>query len=206
MPESKIKAIVFDIGGVLIKTEDDSSRRELEQRYHLPTGGVEILVFDSEQAIASSIGRVNQEAVWNSVAEQLSLSPEGLEDFKRSFWAGDRVDMDLIRFLQECRPEYTTALLSNAWMGFRQDIADGYGILEGKTVDRVLISSELGVVKPETQIYQILANTVNCGYDEILFVDDFLENIKAAEALGMKAIHYNPEMDLINEIKSLLGK
>lgn len=206
MTGSSIKAVVFDIGGVLLQNEDDSSRRELEQRYHLSTGSVEKMVFDTELANASTIGRIPQEAIWDSIAEQLSLTSEALEDFIDSFWAGDRLDCELFRFLQDCRPEYTTALLSNAWMGFRQVLADRFGIVEGKSVDHILISSELGVAKPENRIYQILANTVNCGYDEMLFVDDFIENIKAAEALGIKVIHYNPEMDLTNEIKSFLGK
>jgi epoxide hydrolase-like predicted phosphatase len=203
---SAVKAVVFDIGGVLLKTEDHSSRRGLEQKYSLPPRSIEKLVFDSEQSRASTVGQVNIAAVWDSIAKQLSLSPKALEDFIISFWAGDRLDWDLIQFLQDCRPEYTTALLSNAWLGFRQELVDRFSIIEGKTVDHILISSELGVAKPENRIFQILANTVNCGYDEMLFVDDFIENIMAAEALGMKAIHYNPEMDLINEIKSFLGK
>jgi len=203
---STIKAIVFDVGGVLLKTEDDSSRRELEKVYNLPSGSVDNLVFDSELARASTIGQASQDAVWDFVAERLSLTPEALTSFIEAFWDGDRFDRDLIQFFHECRSEYSTALLSNAWMGFRQVLENGAGIIEEKTVDHILISSELGVAKPEKRIYQILANTVNCGYDEILFVDDFFENIRVAETLGIKVIHYNPEMNLINEIKSILGR
>lgn len=206
MPGSKIKAIVFDIGGVLLRTEDHSSRRKLEQIYELPVGSVETFVFDSEPAQASIIGLVEQKAMWISVAERLSLSQEAVNDFENSFWAGDRWDAELLEFLQKCRPEFTTALLSNAWKGFRHVLAESFGILEGQAVDHILLSSELGVAKPDPQIYNILANTVMCGYDEILFVDDNLDNITAANALGIQTIHFGPGINLINEIKSSLAK
>ena len=98
-----------------------------------------------------------------------------------------------------------TALLSNAWKGFRKLICDEYDIIEGQTVDHILLSSELGVAKPDPKIYKILANTINCGYDEIVFVDDFIENVEAAKILGIRAIHFQVGMNLINEIKSFLA-
>jgi len=101
---------------------------------------------------------------------------------------------------------YTTALLSNAWLGHRQIFEEEYNFIEGQTVDTILLSGELGVAKPDPHIYAILADTIQCAYDEILFVDDFLENIEAANALGIHTIHYHPGMNLINEIKSRLDK
>jgi len=206
MPVISIKAIVFDIGGVLLRTECNSYRQKLEEKYDLRPGEVGSLVFGSKEAQASTIGLTDQESIWHAVAVKLSLSEEALADFTRLFWEGDKLDAELISFLQDCRPAFKTALLSNAWMGFRQTIAEAYGIIEGVTVDRILFSSELGVAKPDPRIYKILANTINCGYHEILFVDDFIENITAARVLGINTIHYQSGMDLINEIESFLNK
>ena len=199
-----IQAIVLDIGGVLLRTENRTSREKLEQKYDLPPGGSDKLVFDSDAALASTLGTTGPNLIWQNVADKLALSPEGLEEFISSFWAGDRVDRELIQFLQECREDYTVALLSNAWQNFRSVLAEKYQIKEGQTVDRIFISSELGVAKPNKRIYEILADRINCEMNEILFVDDFIENIEAAEALGINTIHYHPGMDLINEIKSRL--
>lgn len=196
-----IEAIVLDIGGVLLRTENRTSREKLEQKYDLPPGGSDIFVFDSDAALASTLGTTSPSLIWHNVAEKLSLSTEELEEFKRSFWAGDRVDRELIQFLQEYREDYIVALLSNAWQNFRSVLAEKYQIEEGQTVDKIFISSELGVAKPDQRIYEILADRINCEMNEILFVDDFIENIEAAEALGINTIHYQPGMDLINEIK-----
>lgn len=199
-----IKAIVLDIGGVLLRTEDRTSREKLEQKYGLPTGGSDKLVFDSDAAQASTLGTTGPNLIWRNVADTLALSPEDLGAFKRSFWAGDRVDQELIQFLQECRDDYIVALLSNAWQNFRIVLDEKYQIKEGQTVDKIYISSELGVAKPDKRIYEMLADRINCEMDEILFIDDFIENIEAAKALGINTIHYQPGMDLVNEIKSRL--
>jgi glucose-1-phosphatase len=196
-----IDAIVLDIGGVILRTEDRKGRQTLEIKYNLPPGGSEALVFNSEPAAQSTIGKVGQDQIWQNIADELKLTPEELKNFEQTFWQGDQIDMELIRYLENQRGTFTTALLSNAWVGMRDILKDQYQIVEGETVDHILISAELGVAKPDPRIYHILASTINCQFDKILFVDDFIENIEAAEELGIQTIHYQPGMDLINHIQ-----
>ena len=197
-----LKAIVLDIGGVVLRTEDRSARQALEKKYNLPPGGADVLVFKSPIAAESTIGKVKPEKIWQNVADKLSLSPEVLIAFQQSFWQGDQIDHELINFLQSLRSRYTTAFLTNAWKDARETLAQHYSLFEGKTVDYLLISSELGVAKPDPKIFDILSKTINVRYDQILFVDDFIENIEAAKALGIHTIHYQQGMNLIALIKN----
>ena len=199
-----IKSIVFDIGGVLLRSEDESGRKALGEKYNLEPGWIEKLVFQSHAAQASSIGLVGSDEIWHNIAEKLSLSKDALKEFMLKFWQGDRIDQSLIKFLQDCRPKYKTALLTNAWMDARSFLMETYGIVEGKIVDLILISSEIGIVKPDPRIYQLLGEKVGYQLNEILFVDDSIENILAAEELGIHTIHFQAGMDLINEIESKL--
>ena len=199
-----IKAIVFDIGGVLLRTEDLSGRLDLQKNYSLPDGEVESLVFDSKPARLSTIGKVPLSAVWENVAKKLDLSQEEMASFRKAFWSGDRLDVELVNFLRSCRPEYKTALLSNAWEGSREHFESMYGLIEGEMVDQVLISAELGVAKPDYRIYDILRKRLDCEFQEIVFVDDFIRNIEAARQLGIKAIHFQTGLNVINQIKSML--
>ncbi len=199
-----VRALVLDIGGVLLRTEDRTGRQALEKKYGLPPGGTEALVFNSKTAAASTIGKIKPDVIWHEVAKQLNLSPQELEDFKQAFWKGDQIDLALVNFLNNHRSSYKTALLSNAWSDARQTLAEQYQIIEGKTVDHILISSELGIAKPDQRIYHLLAETINCEFSQILFVDDFIENIEAAHLLGMQTIHYFPGMDLINQLELAL--
>lgn len=198
----KIKSIVFDIGGVLLRSEDESGRIALGEKYDLAPGWVEGLVFNSSAAEASSIGLQDESSIWKNVAEKLSLSKTSLKEFQTYFWQGDKIDSELVAFLLHCRPKFQTALLTNAWKGARSRLEKIYSLSEGKSVDHLLISSEIGIAKPDPRIYKILKETLNCRYDEILFVDDFIENIQAAEQLGINTIHFKVGIDLINVIKS----
>ena len=201
-----IKAIVFDIGGVLLRTEDRRVRQMLEEKYQLPPGGVDALVFDSVPASQSTVGLTERVKIWQHVAEQLSLTPHQLEAFKVTFWQGDQIDHKLLEYIESLKGSHITALLSNAWLGTRQYLADQFHIHEGITVDYLLISSELGVAKPDKKIYKILAETLQCNFYQILFVDDFIENIEAAKELGINTIHYQPGMELIKQINTELNQ
>lgn len=199
-----IKAIAMDIGGVLLRTENPSGRRALEKKYALQPGSVDALVFNSKTSVESTIGLVSPEKIWQNIAELLSISAQELEAFKQVFWQGDKLDQDLVSFLESQRPKYITALLSNAWKDARQTLADQFQIIEGQTVDHLLISSELGVAKPDERIYHILAERVQCEFNQILFVDDFIENINAAAVLGIQTIHFQHGMDLVERIQTKL--
>lgn len=199
-----IKAIVFDVGGVLVRNENPALRRNLEEKYGLPQNRVDELVFDSKEAQDSTIGLVDPQMIWQNIAKELKLNQEELQKFMNDFWACDQLDQEFINFLENCKPNYNTALLTNAWKGARQSLAENYGLIEGRTVDQIIISSEQGVAKPDEEIYYILKEKMGCDYQEILFIDDFIENILAANNLGIQTIHFQPGMDLINTIKLTL--
>jgi HAD superfamily hydrolase (TIGR01509 family) len=56
--------------------------------------------------------------------------------------------------------------------------------------DEVLDSSIVGVRKPDPLIYRELIRLAGCPANEIMFFDDFEENLPAAAELGIQAIHY----------------
>ena len=201
-----ISTIVFDIGGVLVRNENPALRRNLEDKYGLNKNRVDELVFDSKAAQDSTIGLVDPKEIWQNIAYKLNLNQEELQKFFDDFWACDQLDQEFMKFLENCRPNYKTALLTNAWKGARKALADNYGLIEGKTVDQIIISSEQGVAKPDEKIYDILKEKMKCRFQDILFIDDFIENIQAADQLGIQTIHYQHGMDLINTIELTLQK
>jgi HAD superfamily hydrolase (TIGR01509 family) len=63
-------------------------------------------------------------------------------------------------------------------------------------VDDILISAEVGLAKPDPRIYRLAAERLGVRPDEAVFVDDFAANVEGARAVGMRAIHFRPELDL----------
>ncbi len=78
---------------------------------------IEWIVFDSDAAAASTIGKEKVETVWKAVGEELGVANRDLPEFIDKFWQGDVLDQKLLDFLTSLRPDYITGILSNAWEG-----------------------------------------------------------------------------------------
>jgi epoxide hydrolase-like predicted phosphatase len=197
----EIKAIIFDVGGVLIRTADRSSRQHLEQRLGLAEWESEKIVFNSIMGKKAQRGEVTNNDLWDSVAEQLSLSPQALTLFKQEFWGGDMLDKAMVALIRQLKGRYQTAIISNATDSLRHALQNNFQIADA--FDLIVVSAEEKVMKPDPKIYLRTLDRLDCKAAESIFIDDFAENIAAARSLGMNAIHFNPDVDLSAELKKL---
>lgn len=186
-----IKGVIFDVGGVLIRTHDQSGRRKWEAQLGLDPGGAAQLVFDSELGRKAQLGRASLRDVWIWIGDHLGLSPDELADFERDFWAGDRLDVDLCDYIRELRAGYRIGMLSNTWARDGRAMAENLGMAD--CFDVFVTSAEVGILKPDPLIYSITLERLGLSASEAIFVDDFVQNVEAARRLGMQAIHFlNP--------------
>jgi epoxide hydrolase-like predicted phosphatase len=197
-----IRAVIFDFGGVLVRTEDTSGRRKWEARFGLPDWGLERLIFGSEASTKAQLGQATEADIWQHVVDTLKLSQEELAQLQRDFWLGDRLDDDLVHFLRDLRPRYKTAVLSNAWPNARQVFTELFGL--GNAVDAMVISSEEGIMKPDARIYQIAAERLGIQPEEAVFVDDMAANIQGAQAIGMHGIQFESTDQVVKEVRKAL--
>ena len=201
-----IQAVIFDIGGVLLRTEDHTPRQQWEAQLGLPPGGAEALVFNSEMGRSAQCGEISEKALWQWIGQHLNLSAEATADFRTGFWAGDVMDMRLVEFIRQLRPQYQTAVISNYANNLRPELTYKFGIIDA--FDEILISSEEKIMKPEPEIFHRALARLGRAPNEAVFIDDFKHNVAAAEAVGMAAIHFTPETDLplaLEQLGVLLG-
>ncbi len=194
-----VRAVVFDLGGVIVRTEDQEPRIKWEERLHLGRWGLAELVFGCDASLRASVGDLTDADVWSHVKETLGLDEAQLAELRRDFWAGDRVDQELVQFIRQLRPRVKTAILSNAWPGARQMITGPFGL--GDVVDLVMISAEEGLAKPDPRIYTLLVDRLGLRPAEVLFVDDMEENVLGARAVGMQAVQFKNRQQVIQEIE-----
>lgn len=183
-----IQAVVFDIGGVLVRTSDWTGRKRWEERLGLPERGLSDLVFGSQQAMLASVGRGDDHAIWIHVADTLHLSDQQLTELQRDFWSGDTVDAALISFLRALRPRVKTGILSNAWPEMKLMNENRFGLRDA--VDHTIYSFQIGVLKPAPEAYLAMVDSLQVRPQKILFVDDALANVDGARRVGLRAIHY----------------
>ena len=195
-----IKAVIFDVGGVLVRTEDHSYRRRWEEELGLRPGEAEEIVFNSVMGQKAQRGEISDEELWNWVGERLDLGQQ-LDSFRNDFWAGDVLDEDLVTFIRSFRPAYQTAIISNATDGLRDSLSNQHGIADA--FDIIIGSAEERIMKPDAAIYQRALSALGRKPEESVFIDDFQRNIDGARALGMNAIHFQPGVDIETELSDL---
>ncbi|MCC7445818.1 MAG: HAD family phosphatase [Anaerolineae bacterium] len=190
-----IKAIVFDFGGVLMRTGDPAGRREWEARLGLPAGELERIVHGSDQWIAAQRGQITPADYWLWVASHLNLAEADLPALQRDYFRDDRLDPDLIELIRELRRAgYKVGLLSNDAPPLADKLRRELAIYD--LFDAVIISAFIGVMKPDPAAYQAIAAALNVQMSECVFIDDNTANIEGARAVGMQAIHYRAGMDV----------
>ena len=146
-----IKAVIFDVGGVLIRTESHESRRQWERRLGLADWESEQIVFNSEMGRKAQLGGIETAELWQWIARHLNLDESNLRAFQAGFWAGDVLDEALVAFIRQLRPQYQTAIISNATKTLREMLTHKYPIADA--FDLIVVSGEERVMKPDAIIY-----------------------------------------------------
>lgn len=201
-PNGRVRAVVFDVGGVLLRTDDHGPRRRLAETMGLTEAQLHDAVFESPLARSATLGTVREEALWADVARRFNLDVTQMAAFQAGFWGGDVFDTDFMAWIGALRPRVSTGLLSNAWSGARDTFINRFACY--RYVDSVVISAEEGVAKPDPEIYRICLRRMGVTAEETVFVDDFARNIEAANRLGMRGILFSSRAQAMAEIESAL--
>jgi putative hydrolase of the HAD superfamily len=92
-----------------------------------------------------------------------------------------------------------TALLSNSW-GNEYPVEDW-----GDAFDAVVISGEVGMRKPEPEIFHHTLRLVGSAPGEAVFVDDDHRHVRAAVDLGMIGVHHVSYQQTVDELEAVFG-
>jgi len=199
-----IRAVFWDLGGVLVRTEDHTTRENLAIRLGMSHTELENLVFAGNSGNRAQLGEINAEQHWQNLGENLGLSIEEMVVFQRDFWGGDRLDTALIEYIRALQTRYKIGLISNAFSDLRQMITNDWNI--GDTFDDMTISSEVGIMKPDPRIFQMALERLDVHPQESIFIDDFPHNVDGAQEIDMRAIRFQTRDQTLSELEKLLNE
>lgn len=115
-------------------------------------------------------------------------------------FAGLRPDEQMIRAVRTARARgVSTGLISNSW---------GLGIYDRAPTDlfdATVISGEVGLHKPQPEIYRLACERLAVEPGAAVFVDDLRENCAGAEEIGMTAVLHRDSGQTIARLEELLG-
>ena len=194
---ARVRAVVFDLGNVLVdldpaaygKTWPAALAAELAGRIS-PS---EFATWERERRLfyAYETGRIDTIAFVDALSTLLALPPKRIVDY----WNSVLLDVPLRRLtcLPVLRERYPLYVLSNtnelhiAWV--RRHLATkGVRDFERRYFTEVFYSYELGAAKPEPEIYAAAEARIGITPEHLLFLDDRIENVAAAQARGWQAV------------------
>jgi FMN phosphatase YigB (HAD superfamily) len=130
------------------------------------------------------------------------ISSEGL---KVRLFSGVGPDEAMIAAVRRAREQgVPTGLVSNSWGGNYGE--GGYDrAMFDELFDEVVISGEVGLRKPQPEIYLLAASRLGAGAADCVFADDFAVNAEGASAVGMLGIHHRAADETLPRIEEFLG-
>jgi HAD superfamily hydrolase (TIGR01509 family) len=199
-----LRAVIFDFGGVLARTRSQVRREAWSRRLNIPVRELNDIVFGAENGYAAQLGQWTDDVHWDWIGRRIGLSGDSLERFRSDFFADDVLDIELLAHVDRLRAAgYHVGLLSNASGNARQIFRDRYDLLDH--FDSVTISAEEGIMKPDPRIFHTALVRAGVEPEQALFVDDFIENVDGARALGMHAVHFQDPASAQRAIADLTG-
>lgn len=196
-----IRACFFDFGGVIQRTEFQAPRQHLGERFGLDYQEIDRLVFETDSAKRATLGEIQEEEHWVHVVKQLNRPENEIPIIKGEFFGGDVIDRGLVEAIRRLRRDVHTGLISNAWSGMRAHLTD-QNLLD--LFDSIVISAEVGVMKPGQKIFSIAVEQAGVQAGEAVFIDDVAVNIEACQKAGMKGILFRDPDQAIQDLNHLL--
>jgi epoxide hydrolase-like predicted phosphatase len=199
-----VRAVVFDIGGVLEVPTDVNLDGRWERRLGLRPGKFFDRLRRSGLGRDANLGRISEADFAQALGRLYGLDESATEELLAELWDwySGELNTEMADYFQRLRPRYRTAILSNAAGGGRRKEERRYGF--SAMADVLVYSYEVGIEKPDRRIYEITCERLGVRPSEVVFLDDLEVNVVAARHLAMRAVRFQSTAQAIYEMEACL--
>ncbi len=183
-----IRAVVFDYGGVICRLPTRSEWDELAAAAGLPVDRFIAAYPGSREPYDR--GLVRGDGFWQAFGDACGVNyttaeRQRLIEIDMRVW--ETIEPAVVAMARQLRRAgFVTGILSNMHADLLERIRQGRRWLDAFEVS--VFSCDLGLVKPEAQIYRSLLDRLRLEPAQVLFIDDVPANIEAARAAGLHGI------------------
>ena len=198
-----MRGLLVDYGGVLTTNVWDSFRAFCDAE-RVDRNEVKRLFREDPEALAVlrrlETGELSEEEFSAQFGPMLGISADRHEGLVDRLFAGMQPEEAMLEALRHARAAgVRTGMISNSWGRGRYDRS-----MFGELFDGVVISGEVGLHKPQPQIFELGAERVGLLPSQCIFVDDLRENCEGAEAVGMIAVLHRGADETLARLEELL--
>lgn len=190
-----IKAIIFDLGGVIIEDKSTPYFRSHQDKVS-PQNFARLL----EEEHKTDIGKLSDEEFFKKFDECFGKG-EAQKLYLAERRCYQRPDKRVLALIKTLKQHYKIGLISNLYHYWVEPARKQPYL---KLFDEVIFSSEVGLEKPDKEIYLLAAKNLGVRPDECLFIDDKQRNIDGANVVGMKGVLFLGTADLEKKLREIL--
>ncbi len=200
-----IKAIIFDLGGVLIRVNKQPFYQELAKHSPLP---LEKIANHFSSKVLTGFDRgfgkglITPRQFFEHAVKEMKLKDIAFEDFVKSYNDVFTRKEEVIGLLRQLKDKHVIGLLSNTdalhHKGWLKALGNDF-----KLFDHVVLSFEVKATKPDIQIYAAMLAKLGLKAGECVFIDDIPEYADGASKLGIHGICFVSVEQLKADLKKL---
>ncbi|MCL1812674.1 MAG: HAD family phosphatase [Treponema sp.] len=189
-----IKAVAFDYGGVIAFFQDADAMREMADMAGIDESLMKKIYWDNRSIYDQ--GLVDGLGFFKNILSDVGIfaDPDLLEKLiVRDMESWSHVNPESEKLIRELKASgFKLGMLSNIVPDFLDRVKETLPVFG--LMDANVFSCEVGRVKPDKKIYEILLSRLDCNADELVYFDDVELNVNGALALGIHAFLWkNPE-------------
>ena len=189
--KNKIKFVYFDLGNVFMTFDKVFSRVEKD----LKIDREQIYNLEEKYDVDATIGKIDIPNLWQKVCEELKIENGKNYPIIESWVSDYEKVLPMHELSKKLVDKYKIGILSNFYVDFFEEVVK-QGFVPKIKFDEVIISAEVGCMKPDPEIYKIAEDWSGYSGGEIMFIDDKKENLFAAAEFGWQTFlmdYKNPE-------------
>ncbi|MCL4374806.1 HAD family phosphatase [Patescibacteria group bacterium] len=176
---NRVKFIYFDVGGVLV----DWSRafHTAANRFHLKIEDIGAVFDEHHDQITK--GLITSQELWSSCVKKYHIQNGDVFNFVASWVSDYRPIVEMHDLVKKLAAVYKIGLLSNIYQGMLPLLLKNE-VIPKIGYDRIILSCDVGLMKPETDIYELAQEKTGVKANNILLVDDRPDFLSPAQQLG----------------------
>lgn len=197
----EIKVLLFDLGRVLVDFDHVRSAQRIAAFCEKTPRQIYDLFFESGATVAFEAGKITPQDFYLQVKEMLNLklSYASFEPIWNDIFFLSAKNRSVFGLVNNLRANYKTAMLSNINILHYEYLKKNFPVFG--VFDKVFLSFQLGLIKPDKEIYNLVIRDLAVRPEEIFYTDDRPELVESAESLGIKGCVFTNFDQLISKLK-----
>lgn len=198
---SEIKVLLFDLGRVLVDFDHFRAAQRIAAFCRKSPEQICGLLLESEATLAFEAGKLSPEDFYLQVKQLLGLklSYESFTPIWNDIFFLSIKNRSVFSLINTLRAHYKVAMLSNINILHYEYLQKNFPVF--RVFDEVFLSFQLGLIKPDKEIYNLVIQSLAVKPQEIFYTDDRPELVESAKSLGVRGCVFSNFEQLIKDLR-----